>query len=61
MTKLHDPNYETLEEKRMDLPDEDLDTLVDFNGFCQLSEEEAGEVNEETVQVADEMSAAEKS
>jgi len=41
--------------------DEDLDTLVDFNGFCQLSEEEASEVNEETAQVADEMSAAEKS
>src|SRR5215472_7859079 len=29
VTKLHDPNYETLEEKRMDLPDEDLDTLDD--------------------------------
>jgi hypothetical protein len=25
--------------------DEDLDMLVDFNGFCQLSEEEASEVN----------------
>jgi hypothetical protein len=34
--------------------DEDLDTLVEFNGFCHLREEENNEANEAATQVTEE-------